>query len=121
MQKEFEKRADPNDKGAQALLEEMRQHIKKVYRPSDLTHVIIAQLSPGDDSAGCSCLLQLEDMRKNEDPRLSFSTPEFKEAQRIFTDSFKVCHPSAAQAQHISQRRSLPSQPMCAHLASRVS
>ena len=34
--------------------------------------------------------LQLEDMRKNEDPRLSFSTPEFKEAQRIFTDGFKV-------------------------------
>lgn len=33
---------------------------------------------------------QLEDMRKNEDPRLSFSTPEFKEAQRIFTDGFKV-------------------------------
>lgn len=30
-------------------------------------------------------------MRKNEDPRLSFSTPEFKEAQRIFTDAFKVC------------------------------
>ena len=29
-------------------------------------------------------------MRKNEDPRLSFSTPEFKEAQRIFTDAFKV-------------------------------
>jgi len=38
--------------------------------------------------------LQLEEMRKNEDPRLSFSTPEFKEAQRIFTDGFKVllCH-----------------------------
>jgi hypothetical protein len=34
--------------------------------------------------------MQLEDMRKNEDPRLSFSTPEFKEAQRIFTDGFKV-------------------------------
>lgn len=34
--------------------------------------------------------LQLEEMRKNEDPRLSFSTPEFKEAQRIFTDNFKV-------------------------------
>jgi hypothetical protein len=32
---------------------------------------------------------QLEDMRKNEDPRLSFSTPEFKEAQRAFTDGFK--------------------------------
>lgn len=29
-------------------------------------------------------------MRKNEDPRLSFSTPEFKEAQRVFTDNFKV-------------------------------
>ena len=34
--------------------------------------------------------LQLEEMRKNEDPRLSFSTPEFKEAQRQFTDAFKV-------------------------------
>ena len=33
---------------------------------------------------------QLEEMRKNEDPRLSFSTPEFKEAQRQFTDAFKV-------------------------------
>ena len=31
-------------------------------------------------------------MRKNEDPRLSFSTPEFKEAQRVFTDGFKVQH-----------------------------
>ena len=34
--------------------------------------------------------LQLEEMRKNEDPRLSFSTPEFKEAQRIFTENFKA-------------------------------
>lgn len=34
--------------------------------------------------------VQLEQMRKNEDPRLSFSTPEFKEAQRIFTDNFKA-------------------------------
>jgi len=34
--------------------------------------------------------LQLEEMRKNEDPRLSFSTPEFKEAQRMFTDNLKV-------------------------------
>ncbi len=39
--------------------------------------------------------LQLEEMRKNEDPRLSFSTPEFKEAQRIFTDGLKVLRPSA--------------------------
>ena len=60
LQKEFERRVDPNDKNAQNLLDEMRQHIKK-----------------------------LEDMRKNEDPRLSFSTPEFKEAQRTFTDGFK--------------------------------
>jgi len=35
-------------------------------------------------------VLQLEEMRKNEDPRLSFSTPEFKEAQRMFTDNLKV-------------------------------
>ena len=33
---------------------------------------------------------QLEDLRKNEDPRLSFATPEFKEAQRAFTERFKV-------------------------------
>ena len=32
-------------------------------------------------------------LRKNEDPRLSFSTPEFKEAQRTFSDNFKVGHP----------------------------
>jgi hypothetical protein len=38
----------------------------------------------------CSSRLQLEEMRKNEDPRLSFSTPEFREAQRQFTDAFKV-------------------------------
>ena len=37
--------------------------------------------------------VQLEEMRKNEDPRLSFSTPEFKEAQRIFSDGFKVPAP----------------------------
>lgn len=33
---------------------------------------------------GCcivTALLQLQDLRKDEDPRLSFSTPEFKEAQ----------------------------------------
>lgn len=29
LQREFEKRADPNDRNAQALLEEMRQHVKK--------------------------------------------------------------------------------------------
>merc|ERR1711977_183552 len=57
---EFEKRVNPNDRDQVNLLEEMRAHIKK-----------------------------LEDMRKNEDPRLSFSTPEFREAQRIFTENFK--------------------------------
>ena len=30
-----------------------------------------------------------EKLRKHEDPRLSFSTPEFREAQRIFTENFK--------------------------------
>ncbi|KAL3152789.1 hypothetical protein ABBQ38_012373 [Trebouxia sp. C0009 RCD-2024] len=57
---DYQERVDPNDKQAQNLLEEMRAHIKK-----------------------------LEEMRKNEDPRLSFSTPEFKEAQRMFSDGFK--------------------------------
>merc|ERR1711988_1210670 len=31
----------------------------------------------------------LDEMRKNEDPRVSFSTPEFKKAQRTFQDNFK--------------------------------
>eukprot|EP00877_Chromochloris_zofingiensis_P011522 jgi/Chrzof1/6623/Cz19g03040.t1 len=57
---DFEKRANPNDKEQQALLDEMRQQLKK-----------------------------LQDIKKNEDPRLSFSTPEFKEAQRTFTDNLK--------------------------------
>ena len=39
-------------------------------------------------------LIQLQDQRKNEDPRLSFSTPEFKEAQRVFTENFKVRRPN---------------------------
>jgi len=46
---------------AAALLAEMRAHVAKL------------------DAAA-----------RDEDPRLSFSTPEFKEAQRTFTDGFKV-------------------------------
>merc|ERR1712017_49788 len=57
---EFEEKVDKNDKEQMSLLEEMRRHVKK-----------------------------LEDLRKHEDPRLSFSTPEFREAQRVFTDNFK--------------------------------
>jgi hypothetical protein len=37
---------------------------------------------------------RLADMRKFEDPRLSFSTPEFRESQRIFTENFKASRPS---------------------------
>ena len=43
---------------------------------------------------------QLQDQRKNEDPRLSFSTPEFKEAQRVFTENFKVGENSIAILVH---------------------
>jgi hypothetical protein len=39
-------------------------------------------------------------MRKNEDPRLSFSTPEFKEAQRIFTGGLKVISITSTGRQH---------------------
>merc|ERR1712060_659935 len=56
----FEEQVDPNNQEQMSLLDEMRQHTKK-----------------------------LSDQRKNEDPRLSFSTPEFREAQRIFTENFK--------------------------------
>lgn len=58
---DFEKRADPNDKEQMSLLEEMKAHTEK-----------------------------LEKMREFEDPRLSFTTPEFKEAQRIFQENYKV-------------------------------
>lgn len=58
---EFEKRVDPNNKQQTDLLEEMRRHTE-----------------------------QLEKSRKYEDPRLSFSTPEFKEAQRKFQARFNV-------------------------------
>jgi hypothetical protein len=52
-----------------------------------------------------SCWRQLEEMRKNEDPRLSFSTPEFKEAQRIFTGGLKVIGIDPTVWQHRSFRR----------------
>ena len=58
---------------------------RKPYTTSCTSEVVVRSVVFG---------VQLEEMRKNEDPRLSFSTPEFKEAQRIFTDGFKVdfCH-----------------------------
>ncbi|ABO97260.1 predicted protein [Ostreococcus lucimarinus CCE9901] len=58
---DFERRVDPNDKEQMDLLEQMKQHTEK-----------------------------LEKMREFEDPRLSFTTPEFKEAQRIFQENFKA-------------------------------
>ena len=58
---DFEQQVDPEDGEQQELLGAMRSQLKK-----------------------------LQAMRRNEDPRLSFSTPEFKEAQRTFTDNFKV-------------------------------
>jgi hypothetical protein len=44
--------------------------------------------------------LQLQEIKKNEDPRLSFCTPEFKEAQRTFTDAFKVSSKHSPDVQH---------------------
>jgi len=49
-------------------------------------------------------------LRKHEDPRLSFSTPEFREAQRVFTDNFKVTKLSnrsfcASPGQRLTKRR----------------
>eukprot|EP00218_Dolichomastix_sp_CCMP3274_P016770 CAMPEP_0170133166 /NCGR_PEP_ID=MMETSP0033_2-20121228/1111_1 /TAXON_ID=195969 /ORGANISM="Dolichomastix tenuilepis, Strain CCMP3274" /LENGTH=123 /DNA_ID=CAMNT_0010368627 /DNA_START=15 /DNA_END=386 /DNA_ORIENTATION=- len=58
--KDFESKINTSNPEQMSLLEEMKQHTKR-----------------------------LSDQRKNEDPRLSFSTPEFREAQRIFTENFK--------------------------------
>lgn len=73
----------------------MRTHIKKVRGgdaalPPPLPLAAAGLNPPICPPSACPHPLQLEDMRKNEDPRLSFSTPEFKEAQRQFTDAFKV-------------------------------
>lgn len=57
---QFTRNADAGNRDQASVLEEMKSHLKK-----------------------------LQDIRKGEDPRLSFSTPEFKEAQRVFTDNFK--------------------------------
>ena len=59
--KEFEGRVDPNDKEQKDLLQQLKEHEAYLRR-----------------------------IREAEDPRLSFSTPEFKEASRIFTQNFKV-------------------------------
>ena len=100
-QEQLEKQADPSNKEQQALLEEMRAHLKKLQ--------VRAQPVPCWGAAGRDRSLLVmagthttmprrqlkqhhgpQDLRRNEDPRLSFSTPEFKEAQRAFTDGFKV-------------------------------
>lgn len=92
LQADYQERVDPNDKQAQTLLEEMRAHTKKAH-----THLLV--LTAVDGLLLCvqtpftTWCVQLEEMRKNEDPRLSFSTPEFKEAQRMFSDGFKVPAP----------------------------
>jgi len=58
---DFAKRADPNNREHMDLLQEMKEHTEK-----------------------------LKKQREHEDPRLSFATPEFKEAQRLFQENFKV-------------------------------
>eukprot|EP01024_Parvocaulis_polyphysoides_P048891 TRINITY_DN468_c0_g2_i5.p3 TRINITY_DN468_c0_g2~~TRINITY_DN468_c0_g2_i5.p3 ORF type:complete len:123 (-),score=17.94 TRINITY_DN468_c0_g2_i5:818-1162(-) len=57
---EMEQNHDPNNTQQTSLLEEMRAQVKK-----------------------------LEELTKNEDPRISFTTPEFKEAQRVFSENLK--------------------------------
>ena len=42
-------------------------------------------------------LEKLRQKTKAEDPRLSFSTPEFKEASRIFTEAYKARRAPAAR------------------------
>jgi hypothetical protein len=66
---DFEARADKNDKEQLSLLEEMKAHEQYLRR-----------------------------MRQAEDPRLSFSTPEFKEASRVFTENLKVRAPRASRS-----------------------
>mmetsp|Transcript_42107 Transcript_42107/g.51095 ORF Transcript_42107/g.51095 Transcript_42107/m.51095 type:complete len:124 (+) Transcript_42107:158-529(+) len=58
--KSFQSRVDPNNKDQANLLQEMKAHTEK-----------------------------LNQLRGQEDPRLSFASPEFKEAQRLFTEQFK--------------------------------
>ena len=112
-QADFERRADPKSSEAAALLEEMRAHVKRVREsfppqrafsfppfflaasPQELRlkpplFLVSSSLSPSSLFLLLLSSRQLEALRRDEDPRLSFSTPEFKEAQRVFTDGFKV-------------------------------
>lgn len=100
---------------AQALLEEMRLHLKKVRQGLTTSRAAGAATRPQPETrapyAQPRVAPQLQDMKQNEDPRLSFCTPDFKEAQRAFTDAFKVrlrvydqgaaaarlCHPRTAR------------------------
>ena len=84
-QADYQKRVDPKNAQQQALLQEMQAHIKKVCSAQ-----LISSCNSSNTSGSESSPWQLEEMRKNEDPRLSFSTPEFKEAQRSFTEGFKA-------------------------------
>ena len=72
---DFEARADKNDKEQVSLLEEMKAHEQYLRR-----------------------------MRQAEDPRLSFSTPEFKEASRVFTENLKVRAPRASRSAYLPGR-----------------
>lgn len=61
---------------------------------------------------------KLADIRKNEDPRMSFTTPEFKDAQRQFQDQFKAR--SRAQMYYFKSASTAPSPPGAPRRARRL-
>lgn len=87
-QREFERRANPNDKQAQALLDEMRQHIKKLEEMRCAGPLRGSSLH-GKRNGTTRHSHPRFPRRKYEDPRMSFCTPEFREAQRVFTENLK--------------------------------
>ncbi|KAG1674393.1 hypothetical protein FOA52_012919 [Chlamydomonas sp. UWO 241] len=73
--------------GRLQLEELLVKHVKDL---SQLPGDALAQaLIKPDEKLPAALREQLQEQRRTEDPRLSFSTPEFKEAQRQFTDGFK--------------------------------
>ncbi len=108
----FESRVDPNNKEAMSLIEARRMGMALTrFIPRGCATRSLSRQAGGAPRirgaqpdaavyAHSSCCVGAQEMRmhteklkahrKNEDPRLSFTTPEFKEASRVFTEAYKV-------------------------------
>lgn len=126
---DFESRADPNNKEQMSLLEASRANSLYPPRPRSAHATqrlrLLRRGLTRPRARGLACARAAQEMRahtdklaayrKHEDPRLSFTTPEFKEASRTFSDNFKArrgrAGAGARPAEDASQNRSRRAEP----------